>query len=85
MKWTSLKALRKKNKKLVDTRASKGRKIRFDTHEKLENFMAPIPLGDWHDEMSEELFGSLFGSSLSKSAPAEQFESATADGFEIFK
>ena len=80
MKWASLKAQRKKNKKLVDTRASKGRKIRFDAHEKLENFMAPIPLGDWHDEMSEELFGSLFGSSLSKLSS----DSAAVDGFEIF-
>jgi protein AATF/BFR2 len=80
MKWSSIKVQRKKNKKLIDTRASKGRKIRYDTHEKLENFMAPVPLGDWHDEMSEELFGSLFGMSLN----ASKADVATSDGFEIF-
>lgn len=81
MKWSSIKAQRKKNKKVVDTRASKGRKIRFDTHEKLENYMAPAPLGDWHDEMSEELFGSLFGLSITAS---NVDDSVVGDGFEIF-
>jgi len=38
-----LKALQKKNKKNVDTRASKGRKIRYQVMDKLRNFMAPIP------------------------------------------
>jgi protein AATF/BFR2 len=37
-----LQKLRANNKKKVDTKASKGRKIKFDTHKALVNFMAPI-------------------------------------------
>lgn len=37
-----LQKLRTKNKKKVDTKASKGRKIKFDIHKPLVNFMAPI-------------------------------------------
>ncbi|KAF8223528.1 TRAUB-domain-containing protein, partial [Tricholoma matsutake] len=51
----------KKAKKTVDTRASKGRKIR-QVHEKLRNFMVPIPVvGSWHEEQIDELFSSLLG------------------------
>lgn len=35
----------KKVKKVVDTRASKGRKIRYHVHEKIQNFMIPIEAG----------------------------------------
>lgn len=35
----------KKVKKVVDTRASKGRKIRYHVHEKVQNFMIPIEAG----------------------------------------
>lgn len=42
--------LRSKNKKKVDTKASKGRKIRFEVHKSLVNFMAPI----YRCTMSEE-------------------------------
>ncbi|KAJ3084261.1 hypothetical protein HDU99_002269 [Rhizoclosmatium hyalinum] len=63
MKWAELKQLqaKTKKKKVVDTKASKGRKIRYAVHEKLQNFMAPEPRGTWHDSMTEELFSSLFG------------------------
>ena len=37
-----LQRLRSSNKKKVDTKASKGRKIKFDTHKPMVNFMAPI-------------------------------------------
>jgi protein AATF/BFR2 len=37
-----LQKLRANNKRKVDTKASKGRKIKFDTHKPLVNFMAPI-------------------------------------------
>ena len=46
----------------VDTKASKGRKVRYDIHSKLVNFMAPVyEAGSWKDEQRNELFGSLFG------------------------
>ncbi|OZJ01884.1 hypothetical protein BZG36_05017 [Bifiguratus adelaidae] len=52
-----------RGKKQVDTKASKGRRLRYHVHEKLEGFMAPIPLaGAWHDDMVDELYGSLLGS-----------------------
>ncbi|KAJ3112231.1 hypothetical protein HDU96_004768 [Phlyctochytrium bullatum] len=62
MKFAELKKLQtKKKKKVVDLRATKGRKLRFNTHEKILNFMAPEPRGSWHEEKVEELFASLFG------------------------
>ncbi|KAK7031375.1 sorting nexin-41 [Favolaschia claudopus] len=52
----------KKAKKKVDTKASKGRKLRYEVHEKLQNFMVPVPvIGMWHEEQIDELFSSLMG------------------------
>lgn len=60
------KARKAKRKKTVDTKASKGRKLRYQVHEKLQNFMVPIPVshGAWHEEQVDELFASLFSSGL---------------------
>uniref|UniRef100_A0A2M4AJH3 Putative apoptosis antagonizing transcription factor/protein transport protein n=1 Tax=Anopheles triannulatus TaxID=58253 RepID=A0A2M4AJH3_9DIPT len=60
-KLAELQKLRNKMKKNVDTKATKGRKIRYVVHKKLVNFMAPVPDYDWTDEAKDELFGSLFG------------------------
>ncbi|KAJ3403596.1 hypothetical protein HDU80_003993 [Chytriomyces hyalinus] len=66
MKWAELKQLQNKTKKkkVVDTKASKGRKIRFTVHEKLQNFMAPEPRGTWHEALIDDLFGRLFGAKM---------------------
>lgn len=45
----------KKVKKVVDTRASKGRKIRYHVHEKVQNFMIPIEAGALHLSLSLSL------------------------------
>lgn len=37
--WVELQRLRSKQKKKVDTKASKGRKIRYDVHETIVDFM----------------------------------------------
>ncbi|MCJ1485957.1 rRNA-processing protein bfr2 [Schaereria dolodes] len=50
-----------KMRKKVDTKASKGRKIRYTVHEKLQNFMAPEDRGMWGERQIDELFGSLLG------------------------
>jgi protein AATF/BFR2 len=50
-----------KTKRNVDTKASKGRKIRYTIQEKLQNFMAPEMRGTWEERQTDELFGSLFG------------------------
>ncbi|KAJ1983915.1 rRNA-processing protein bfr2 [Dimargaris verticillata] len=50
-----------RQKHAVDTKASKGRRLRFQVHEKLENFMAPMAVSTWHDSMVDELYSSLLG------------------------
>lgn len=50
-----------KKKKAVDTKASKGRKMRYTVHERLQNFMAPEDRGTWGDRAREEFFASLLG------------------------
>lgn len=59
VRWTALKEA--KTRKQVDRRASKGRKLRFTVHEKLQNFMAPEDRRTWEDEAIDRLFGTLFG------------------------
>ncbi|KAJ5666644.1 Protein bfr2 [Penicillium macrosclerotiorum] len=54
-----------KNRKEVDTRASKGRKMRFNVHEKLQNFMAPEDRGSWTVRARDEFFASLLGKTAS--------------------
>ncbi|KAK2816555.1 hypothetical protein Q7C36_022826 [Tachysurus vachellii] len=60
--WLAIQKLRSKIKKKVDTKASKGRKVRFHVHSKLVNFMAPIDHSSMSDEARSELYRSLFGS-----------------------
>ena len=51
-----------KHRKLVDRRASKWRKIRFNIMDKLVNFMEPVHMheGDADGRISS-LYGNLFG------------------------
>ncbi len=55
---------RAKRKKAVDTKASKGRKLRYEVQAKVQNFMVPVPVvgGDWHEEQIDGLFSSLLQS-----------------------
>jgi protein AATF/BFR2 len=53
-----------KMRKKVDTKASKGRKMRFTVHEKLQNFMAPESRGSWEQEAIGRFFGSLLGQKM---------------------
>lgn len=60
--WIQLQNMRRKMKRKIDTRATKGRKIRYNVHNKLVNFMAPITVYDtWTDSAKNELYNSLFG------------------------
>lgn len=59
--FNELQRLRKRMKKDVDTRASKGRKIRYVVHNKLVSFMAPNEPSNWTSDQKGELFKSLFG------------------------
>ncbi len=60
-KWIEIQKLRNKMKRKVDTKASKGRKVRYDVHSKLVNFMAPIDYSTYTEEAKNDLFNSLFG------------------------
>jgi len=51
---------RKSKKKKVDTKASKGRKLRYAVHPKLEHFMFPVPVGECGMDV-DRLFASLPG------------------------
>jgi protein AATF/BFR2 len=59
MQWVSVKEA--KARKNVDTKASKGRKLRFTVHEKLQNFMAPDDRATWEPERIDRFFGTLLG------------------------
>lgn len=61
--WLAIQKLRSKIKKKVDTKASKGRKVRFHIHSKLVNFMAPVDHSPVSDEARSELYRGLFGQS----------------------
>ncbi|KAL8789748.1 MAG: hypothetical protein Q9213_000999 [Squamulea squamosa] len=52
------------HKKRVDTKASKGRKIRYTVQEKLQNFVAPDDRSWWGDAQRQELFRGLLGIKL---------------------
>ncbi|CAP86852.1 rRNA-processing protein bfr2 [Penicillium rubens] len=54
-----------KVKRDVDTRASKGRKMKYNVHEKLQNFMAPEDRGSWSTRARDEFFASLLGKTAS--------------------
>lgn len=59
--WLEIQRLRNKQKRKVDTKASKGRKIRYNIREKLKNFMTPYDKSIWADEQKDDLYKALFG------------------------
>ncbi|KAK1991815.1 TRAUB-domain-containing protein [Colletotrichum falcatum] len=72
VRWAAMKEAR--TKKHVDKRASKGRKMRFNVHEKLENFMAPEDRRSWEQDAIDRLFGTLFGQKMELSEQASDAE-----------
>ena len=62
LQWTAVKEA--KTKKIVDTKASKGRKMRYTVHEKLQNFMAPEDRTSWEPEAIDRFFGTLLGQKM---------------------
>ncbi|KAJ2799882.1 rRNA-processing protein bfr2, partial [Coemansia helicoidea] len=55
VRWAAVNQRSDAKKRKVDTKASKGRKIRYHVMEKLQNFMPPIAAGTWHEDMVNEL------------------------------
>ncbi|KAL2330044.1 hypothetical protein Fmac_017625 [Flemingia macrophylla] len=64
----ALKRMQTKKRKIVDRRASKSRKIRYNVHEKIVNFMAPRPANI--PPMAPKLFENLFGLKTQRSSAA---------------
>lgn len=57
--------------------------FRYNVHDKLQNFMTPIPTATWHEEQVEELFSSLLGKGFSRPDEDEiEEEEAVATGDE---
>ncbi|EEC10786.1 apoptosis antagonizing transcription factor, putative, partial [Ixodes scapularis] len=50
VQWLEIQKLRNKVKRKVDTKASKGRKIRYDVIPKLVNYMAPVDSSTYSEE-----------------------------------
>lgn len=78
----------RKRKRAVDVRASKGRRIRYEVMDKVQNFMPPVPRTRWADDQISRFFTSLAGSD---GAPEEAVangepepETPVADGFRVF-
>ncbi|KPJ09558.1 Protein AATF [Papilio machaon] len=59
--WIALQQMRSKMKRKVDTKATKGRRIKYVVHNQLVNYMAPEKSVSWTDESKNELYSSLFG------------------------
>ena len=58
-------SLPKQHRTGVDQRSSKGRKLRYDVHPKLVNYMVPqLEPNAWSDEKIDELFASLLGRNI---------------------
>lgn len=72
LQWTAVKEV--KTRKNVDTKASKGRKMRFTVHEKLQNFMAPEDRTSWRPEAVESFFGNLLGQKMHLNEEEEDAE-----------
>ncbi|KOM36906.1 hypothetical protein LR48_Vigan03g028700 [Vigna angularis] len=64
----ALKRMQPKKRKIVDRRASKSRKIRYNVHEKILNFMAPLPATI--PPTAPKLFENLFGLRTRRSSAA---------------
>ncbi|KAK9221250.1 hypothetical protein WN944_009676 [Citrus x changshan-huyou] len=62
----AIKKMQTKKRKIIDRRASKSRKIRYNVHEKIVNFMAPQPMD--LPPMAPKLFENLFGLKTQKPA-----------------
>lgn len=74
--WAAVKEA--KTKKNVDTKASKGRKMKFTVHEKLQNFMAPEDRAVWESDAIDRFFGTLLGQKMNLGEDEESEEEEEA-------
>lgn len=72
-----------KMRKVVDTKASKGRKLRYTVHEKLQNFMAPEDRTQWAPDAIDRFFGTLLGQKMTLGEDAMDGDGAAAEEDDI--
>ena len=72
VQWAAMKEA--KAGKVVDRKASRGRKMRFTVHEKLQGFMAPEDRRGWEQEAIDRFFGTLFGQKMQLNEEEEESE-----------
>lgn len=76
---TGMRNDKNKRRGVVDTRATKGRKMKYDVHEKLQNFMAPEDRGTWTTRARDEFFASLLGRTASGVLGEDDEEASAAE------
>jgi len=81
MQWIAVKEA--KTRKNVDTKASKGRKMRFTVHEKLQNFMAPEDRGTWEPAAIDRFFGTLLGQKMTLGEEEASDDGEGENGFSL--
>lgn len=69
IKW---KAAVTKQKKKMDNRASKGRKLKYTVMEKIQGFDAPRHVYSWTDKQAEDLYAGLLGVQISMDEAAKE-------------
>jgi protein AATF/BFR2 len=79
-----------KTRKVVDRKASKGRKLRFTVHDKLQNFMAPEDRRAWEQGAVDRFFGTLFGQKMELNEEESEDDEMEAlykqdEGLRLFK
>jgi protein AATF/BFR2 len=76
-----------KTKKVVDTKASKGRRLRYTVHEKLQDSMAREDRTKWTTRQCDELFASILGRKIElrdKEDNDESMDQDTTEGIRLF-
>lgn len=69
----------KRHRPNLDTKASKGRKMRYTVHEKLRDFMICEDRGTWGEKQVTELFGNLLGRKIAGLNEGEEDEDMDTD------
>lgn len=72
-----------KQKKKVDTKASKGRKLRYTVIDKIQGFDAPRPVYKWTDKQADDLYAGLLGVSISMDERADEAVPAAEDEIDL--
>ncbi len=83
VRWAAIKEA--KTRRHVDRKASKGRKLRFNVHEKLQNFTAPEDRTTWEPDAVDRFCGTLFGQTLELREDEGSDDGAEEAGLRLFR